>query len=922
MFSNELLQTPAPVMDSPSQSLGELALRSLVRSLPGALAAADAQGRQLFVNPAFVKLVGWTDDELVDQPPPYRYWRPEDAPSIQAKLLANFTKTVPDVDTFVSHFIHKNSERIPVRQQWTPLFDESRRHIGWMTAVEDLRQAAKVNELLREQEHFIESVTRAVPEIIYVHDLREHRNVYVNRNIGEMLGFAPEQLKAMGSEFLERLMHPDDFARLPELFARWETAQDGQVLEAEYRLRSAGGNYRWFLGRDTVFRRDETGRALQLIGATQDVTARKEADAARGEAEKHLRESERRYRLLADHATDMISRHTPAGLFLDVSPASSRLLGNTPHELIGRSMYEIVHPADRDEVFRYHVELMSSKTARTALCRVRRKDGTYVWVETHAQPILGPQTGEVAEILAVSRDVTDRRQAQDALRQSEELFRVLVEKSSDGIAMVDADGRIRYLSPAAARILGLEPGELAGIKTDQLVDQDDLKEFREKGAAALAQPGGSYSSQLRVPTRDGAVRHLEVVVTNHVADPAVAGFIVNFRDISDRIALEEQLRQAQKMEAVGQLAGGIAHDFNNILTAVIGNVALMLDATAEAGPQRQTLTAIDKAARRAAELTNRLLGYSRRTTLHLRPSNVNRIVQDTLSLLRPTFDPRIVFDLRFGADAWPVLADADQISQVVTNLCLNSRDAMPRGGKLTVVTSNCGIDEGYVKGQVIAQPGEYVRVTVEDNGAGMSPEVRAHVFEPFFTTKPLGVGTGLGLAMVYGIMKSHGGWVTCQSEPGAGTRMEMYLPRSPQPVEETAQAAGEPPPLRPARGETILLVDDEPAIRTLGRMVLERNGYRVLLAEDGIDAVETFREVADQVALVILDLTMPRLSGQDTYLRLREINPNVRVLFSSGYSADYLGHIDGATGFINKPYRPAELLEAIRAHLPAEGPRG
>jgi two-component system, cell cycle sensor histidine kinase and response regulator CckA len=413
------------------------------------------------------------------------------------------------------------------------------------------------------------------------------------------------------------------------------------------------------------------------------------------------------------------------------------------------------------------------------------------------------------------------------------------------------------------------------------------------------------------------MRHLEITVTNYRSDPSIAGYVVNFRDISDRIALEEQLRQAQKMEAVNQLAGGIAHDFNNTLTAIVGNVAVLLEEFPAGDDRRELLSAIDKAAQRAAHLTNRLLVYSRRSAVHLRPIDINRVVRDTVSLLRPSFDPRIVVDFKPGAAVWPIMADADQVEQVITNICLNSRDAMPRGGRLSFASANIivGSDSPIPLGA--GRPGDYVQLTIEDTGFGMTPEVRAHVFEPFFTTKPTGAGTGLGLAMVYGIVKSHGGWVDCESEAGAGTRMAVYLPRAEQSEEQANQPETFAPPIaRKAAGETVLLVDDEPSIRTLGAHILEKSGYRVLLAEDGIDAVEMFREIANQVALVILDLTMPRMSGADTFRRLREIKADVRVLFSSGYSAEHLDLADLGAAFIGKPYRPAELIEAVRTLLP------
>jgi len=909
------------VVEFSGNSFGELFFRSLVQSMPGALAATDARGRQLFVNPAFCALVGWSEEDLLGKQAPFPYWAPEDASSILEQFRGMLTSNDPKPTTFIQRFRRRNEERFLVRLRAVPLYNTAGGLNGWLASVEDLQQLEEVKALLRDRDRFIESVAHAIPEIIYVFDIPQNCNVYANRQIAEALGFTAADIQAMGAEFLATLLHPDDQARLTELFGRWATARDGQIIETEYRMRSARGEYRWFQARDTVFQRDAAGRVVQFIGAAQDITVRKVAEEARADSQKSLQESELRYRLLADHSCDMISRHSPSGVYRDVSPACVRLLGYIPAELVGRSGYEIIHPDDRDTLYQHHLQIVEEKKTMTLTFRARRKDGVYIWLEINAQPILDPTSREVVELLAVSRDITDRRHAEEALRQSEELFRALVEKSNDGIALVEKGGRIRYLSPAASRVLGYEQVDLAGMNAKDVVLPDDLDLFVARANETLSKPDGSASGTLRARGKDGNSRHLEVIVTNHMADDSIQGFVVNFRDISDRIVLEEQLRQMQKMEAVGQLAGGIAHDFNNILTAIIGNVSLMLDSSLSEVDHAR-LVGIDKAAHRAAELTHRLLGYSRRTTLLLKPANLNRIVEESLSLLRPTIDPRIVYYRRFDPDLWPAIADADQISQIITNLCLNSRDAMPKGGRLAVQTANVVVDDEYVRGQVIAQPGEFVCLTIADTGAGMTPEVQARVFEPFFTTKPQGAGTGLGLAMVYGIAKAHGGWVTCESEFGVGTRMDLFLPRSrtPMPLPATGeQARGQASPS--TRGETILFVDDEPTIRMLGRHVLEQNGYRVLLAEDGIDALETFQEIADQVSLVVLDLTMPRLSGQDTYRRLKEIRPSIRVLFSSGYSAEHLAELESGFGFISKPYLPAELLEAVRVNLnPVDSP--
>jgi CheY-like chemotaxis protein len=317
---------------------------------------------------------------------------------------------------------------------------------------------------------------------------------------------------------------------------------------------------------------------------------------------------------------------------------------------------------------------------------------------------------------------------------------------------------------------------------------------------------------------------------------------------------------------------------------------------------------------RAAELTNRLLGFSRQTILRPQPTNLTDCMEETLRILSRTIDPRIAVEVRNAPDLWTVQADPSQLNQVLMNLCLNARDAMLAGGRLLLKTENLVLTEEYAAQHLDVRPGEYVRLTVQDTGHGIVPEIRSRIFEPFFTTKGPGKGTGLGLAMVFGIVKQHQGWIDCYSEVDKGTRFAVYLPRSSHVVSAATTSSSREP-----RGgkETILLADDELMIRSLGQAILQRYGYRVLLAEDGQAAVEIYQREQSKVDLVILDLTMPRLSGHDAFRQLLQLNPEIRVLFASGYSAEHVSDVenDRIVGFVSKPYRPDELAQVVRSAL-------
>jgi two-component system cell cycle sensor histidine kinase/response regulator CckA len=509
-------------------------------------------------------------------------------------------------------------------------------------------------------------------------------------------------------------------------------------------------------------------------------------------------------------------------------------------------------------------------------------------------------------------EIAQRDRIEEALRSSEAKYRCLIENLEQSIFLKDRDFRFVAVNPRFCQGLGLDEEEVLG-KTDFDFYPTALAEkYRADDVRVLTE-----SVRLEVEEENvagGQTRVVRVVKTPVKDDQGQGvGVLGIFWDVTSQRALEAQLRQAQKMEAVGQLAGGVAHDFNNLLTVILGNTAMVLSRMAPADPCRELLQAVEKAGSRAASLTRQLLGFSRRATLRAEPVSLAACVQETVHLLRRTIDPRINLDVQISPDLWPVLADPTLIGQALMNLCLNARDAMPQGGRLLLRADNVDLGDDYARLHLEGRAGAFVRLRVEDTGCGIPAEVRPHIFEPFFTTKGLGVGTGLGLAMVFGIVKQHQGWINCYSEIGRGTRFDLFLPRH----EHAPAPASVVPPAPPSGTETILLADDEPMIRNLGRRILEHCGYQVLLAEDGEQAIEAYVNSKGHIDLVILDMTMPRLSGRDAFRRLRQIDPEVGVLFASGYSADNAAseEVERALGFVGKPYRPDELARMVRCVL-------
>jgi PAS domain S-box-containing protein len=512
---------------------------------------------------------------------------------------------------------------------------------------------------------------------------------------------------------------------------------------------------------------------------------------------------------------------------------------------------------------------------------------------------------EPGEVVAQARALLRTHRAEEMARASARQWQATFAALNDGVCLLDRNGRVLRCNPALGKVLGRPPETIVGKSCHELTPGSE-------GAPA-------FRRMLQTRRREVEEMALGDRWLQAVADPmlepdgGLSGAVYVLSDVTERKRLEARLRQTQKMEALGQLAGGVAHDFNNLLTAVTGNVSLLLSGKAEQDPDRELLQAVEQAAWRAADLARQLLGFARKSEPRLRPLDLRLCLEEVARLLRRTFDPRIVVEVAAADGLWPAQADPGQINQVLMNLCLNSRDAMPEGGRLELSAENVVLTESQARQSAEARPGEFVRLRVLDSGRGIPPEVMPHLFEPFFTTKGKGEGTGLGLATVYGIVQQHQGWVECESAVGRGACFDVHLPRS---AEGGGPAAAPAPPAAPTGTETLLLADDDRVLRTLGSAVLQRHGYKVLVAADGQEAVEIYEKEGPRIDLVILDLSMPRLSGRDAHRRLRQLNPQVRVLLCSGHPAEAAEAArEGALGYVSKPYRGQDLAAAVRKAL-------
>ena len=640
---------------------------------------------------------------------------------------------------------------------------------------------------------------------------------------------------------------------------------------------------------------------------------------ARRVAEKAMRESQQEYQDLYDQAPDMyISVDPKTGLVVRCNQTMARKLGYTCEEIVGRSMLDLYHPAVHDQIkscldrFVIHGEISNEELA------LRTRDGTRLEVVVNASAVRDDQ-GHILYCRSALSDITDLRLAREALQESEARFRALIEKAGDLIAIIDRRGTFSYVSPSVGQF-GYNSEHLIGRRLEDYLRPDDLHYFRTRLEAAINHPGQAVAlTKFSFKKKDETWAAVEGTLNCLYQLQGVDGLAFIGRDISERVRAEEErhglqtrLLQAQKMEAVGTLAGGIAHDFNNILMSIAGYTSIMELELKPDHPHGEYFQRIQQQVQEASELTRQLLGFAQGGKYEARPMDLNQLASNTVDMFART-KKEIRVQTELDPDLWTVEADRNQMERVILNLLVNAWQAMPAGGDLHLHTANVTLDEFQAEALQL-KAGPYVRITVTDTGLGMDPDTLSRVFEPFFTTKTMGRGTGLGLASAYGIVRNHGGAIQAHSEPGRGSAFNIYLPASARAVEPASESE-----ISKAPGSgTILLVDDQPPVADVGRDMLTALGYRVFTAGSGQEAVDLYREHGQDIDLVLLDMIMPGMSGAQTFDELNKINPEVKVLLSSGYSLDDEAETimnKGCRGFLQKPFHIQGLSAAIKAAL-------
>ncbi|MGA9570147.1 MAG: PAS domain S-box protein [Candidatus Acidiferrales bacterium] len=631
-----------------------------------------------------------------------------------------------------------------------------------------------------------------------------------------------------------------------------------------------------------------------------------------------LAEREELFRLISENAADMIAVVDMDGRRIFNSDAYQKILGYSAEELKNSSSMDQIHPDDRERVKAAAGEARRSGVGKNLEYRIRHKNGTWLVLESTSS-VIGDASGVPEKLVIVNRDITARKQASEALRLSEVSFRSVIENAPYGIYRAQASGKLLLVNPALQKMLGYDSQAellLLNLTTDVYVDPLEHQRVND----LFTKQKEFTDVQVDWKRKDGTP--IKARCSGWFVKSAIDGaayFEVFAEDVTEKWLLERQLRMAQKMEAVGRLSGGIAHDFNNLLGVIIGYSQVLKRTLPPGSAFLEHAEEIEKAGQRAASLTRQLLAFSRQQVLAPAVLNLNSLISEMEKMLPRLIGEDIEIIIALDPAIGRVKADHGQLEQVVMNLAVNARDAMPDGGKVAITTANAVLDETWTRSHPGSKAGDFVMLSVADTGTGIDSETLAHIFEPFFTTKERGKGTGLGLATVYGVVKQSGGYVWVESALGKGTAFQIYLPR----IEELVSV---PEPVAPIveafRGaETILLVEDADALRKLTHMLLEQHGYHVLVAANGAAALQLVEQKPERIDLLLTDVIMPGLNGRALAERLEILQPSLKVLYMSGYTDDAIvnhGVLESGTQLLHKPFSEESLIRKVREVLDAD----
>ncbi len=865
----------------------------------------DMEGRVQFLNPAHTRLFGWTLEEVRGK---HLNTLPEEDRAQTCRIISDIVNQGDVHQSYDTQRITKNGRLVDVSVSGARYLDHQGNPAGMLVIIRDITQRKRDEETLRESEQRFRTLLEVSPAGFWATDAAGS-NTYVSPHWSAITGIPGEDARGDGWALG---LHPEDRNAVIESWKRATVIKEPYA--SEFRFTHPGGHCVWVLCRALGVMGDD-GNPAEWLGTLTDITELKEA-------EKALKESERRLWTLTANLPGIAYRcsNDEDWPMEFISEGCLALTGYLPRELVGNgtvSFADLIHPQDRERVWHQVQEAVALEKPFELEYRLRTRSGEVKWVWERGTSVSVDGTDEI-QLEGFISDITERKQIEQALQESEQRYRAVIENIQVGISVINPDMEIVATNRFFRKLYPCVRPGLGQICYETCNEPPRLSPCLDCPCLRTFEDGMVHENLVETPTAEGTRNHRVVSCPIKDAQGKVELIIELVEDITERRALQLQLARAQKMEAVGTLAGGVAHDFNNLLQVVLGYSELMLDDEGFPEQYREDLARVCKAARSGADLVKRLLTFSRESGYEPRRVNLNRRMEQLQKMLSRTIPRMIDIRLELAPKVASINADPIQIDQVLMNLSVNAWEAMPDGGRLIMRTENVILGEQYCRTYVEATAGPHVLVSVSDTGKGMDEKTLEHIFEPFFTTKGPTGGTGLGLAMVYGIVKQHGGHIRCNSQPGTGTVFQIYLPSldSERERQETAVTA-----ISPGGTETIFLVDDDEFVRELGTRILKKSGYTVITAANGLEALGLYEQRRSEIDLVILDLIMPEMGGKQCLQELLKLNPSITVIVASGHSPDGTTKemlSFGASGFINKPYKINQVLQAVRDVLDAK----
>ena len=874
--------------------------RSLLNAVAQPLLVLDARSCVLHANPAFAKYCGYPAPSLLDRSLESLIGSSPSAAVLMQNVRAS-NEHAADV-----HVRTHDGRMLPVRV--TVRLSGSHRVLTF----DDQSRISRLRDSLRTSEPRLQVAMDAHQLSMWDWDVVADRVSY-NEHWRVSLGIDPQEL-LQRQELAERLLLPSDRTEVLEQFEQHFHGLT-QRFECEYELATSAGDTKWFAARAQVVQRDPQGKALRVIGVLSDITRSKREIAMATDVQARW---DRAIRGTSDGLYDwnLLTGHVwYADRFREIIGHTDRPFPDTFN-----AFQNVLHPDDRGLVLqkiRKHLENQSPLDVR---CRVLSASGRQIWCRLRGQAhrdAAGRPQGLSGSISDISAQIT----AEEALGRSQNFYGTILDSLPLYIAYVDREERVVYANRQFQEFFRLPLSNHRGRKLREMLGRRRYVAAASSFHEALQGRTVESQGRFRGPSRRAV--DIEGIFLPHFDENGeIQGCFVAARDVTEKKQLEAELRQSQKMEAIGRLTGGLAHDFNNLLAVIIGNMQLLGRALRES-PRllRQSETAL-KAAMRGADLTRRLLAFARQQMLEPQVVDLNALVAGMYDLLRRSLTGAIEIQQNIEPALWPVKVDPGQLENAILNLVINARDAMPGGGLITITTRNELISAPVVepgKEEATLRAGAYSVLEVKDSGTGMTPEILKRVFEPFFTTKDAGKGSGLGLPMVYGFVRQSGGYVRIESAPGSGTTVTLFLPRTTAQAQMVTREAPPPAPAElPMGRETLLVVEDNPEVRSTAVEILSSLGYRVLEAGNGYQALERFMQHTD-IALVFSDVMLPGgLPGTSLVNKLRERRPGLKVLMTSAFSDSSILHrdmLDGTLQLLSKPYRLEDLARQVRAIL-------